>query len=111
MKRPLYITGAGAVTAAGLDASQTLAAIRASLSAFEEIDLIDPMGAIQIVARIPVHWQLRATDGAWLVNMASRAIVEALRTSMAGPAATAILLAPPESFRNHPAYNDIPPSG
>ncbi|MER8848957.1 hypothetical protein [Mesorhizobium australicum] len=111
MKRPLYVAGAGAVTPGGLNAPQTMAAIRASLSAFQEKTLLEPLGAVQIVSRIPSHYQLRPTDGAWLVNMASRAIIEALRKSVAGPAATAILLAPPESFRNHPAYNDIPPSG
>ncbi|TRC93297.1 hypothetical protein FJV76_11850 [Mesorhizobium sp. WSM4303] len=109
MKRPLYIAGAGAVTAAGLNAPQTIAAIRAGLSAFEEKILAEPFGAVQIVARIPTHYQLRHSDGEWLINMAARAIGEALRTGTVAAEATAILLSPPESFRNHPAYRDIAP--
>lgn len=109
MKRPLYVAGAGAVTPAGLNARQTIAAIRASLSAFEEKILTDPFGAVQIVSRIPTHYQLRRTEGEWLVNMAARAMGEALRTGEIEPEATAILLTPPESFRNHPAYSDIAP--
>ncbi|PAQ10963.1 hypothetical protein [Mesorhizobium temperatum] len=109
MKRPLYVAGGGAVTAAGLNARQTLAAIRASLSAFEEMTLAEPFGALQIVARIPTHHRLRRTDGEWLVNMAARATNEALGTGTSASEATAILLTPPESFRKHPAYHDIAP--
>ncbi|MGX9572519.1 beta-ketoacyl synthase N-terminal-like domain-containing protein [Mesorhizobium sp. f-mel] len=110
MKRPLYVAGAGAVTPAGLNAQQTIAAIRASLSAFEETVLTMPFGPPVIVARIPAHWRLRRSEGIWLVNMAARALGEALRTGAIEPEATAILLAPPESFRNHPAYSDIAPT-
>jgi 3-oxoacyl-[acyl-carrier-protein] synthase-1 len=109
MKRPLYVAGAGAVTAAGLNARQTIAAIRASLSAFEETVLTEPLGATQIVARIPAHWRLRSNNGVWLVNMAARAIGEALQSGKIASEGTAILLTPPESFRNHPAYGDIAP--
>lgn len=109
MKRPLYIAGAGAVTPAGLNAPQTVAAIRAGLSAFEEMILNEPLGATQIVARIPAHSRLRRTDGQWLVNMAARAVGEALRSGTRASETTAILLTPPESFRNHPAYGDIAP--
>jgi 3-oxoacyl-[acyl-carrier-protein] synthase-1 len=109
MKRPLYVAGAGAVTPAGVDARQTIAAIRAGLSAFEEKMLMDPPGAMQIVARIPSHSKLRRTPGDWLVNMAARAIRQALGTHDPGvAAATALLITPPESFRNHPAFEDIP---
>ncbi|RRH97423.1 hypothetical protein EH240_20905 [Mesorhizobium tamadayense] len=109
MKRPLYIAGAGAVTPAGLNATQTICAIRASLSAYEEITLSEPFGALQVVARIPAHRRLRRTQGGWLVNMASRAMAEALETGDIAPEVTAILLTPPEGFRNHPAYQDIAP--
>lgn len=108
---PLYVCGAGAVTPAGLTAPQTCAAIRAGLSAFEEHIRSDPFGAVQIVARIPSHWRLRRTAGEWLVNMAARAIDEALATGQAGAQDTALFLTPPESFRDHPAYADIPPAG
>ncbi|MBZ9776996.1 hypothetical protein [Mesorhizobium sp. CO1-1-8] len=97
------------MTPAGLNAPQTVAAIRAGLSAFEEMILNEPLGATQIVARIRAHSRLRRTDGQWLVNMAARAIGEALRSGTCPSDTTAILLAPPESFRNHPAYGDIAP--
>lgn len=107
---PLWIVGAGAVTAAGMTAPQTCAAFRANLTGFEMMVLSDPFGAEQTVARIPAHWQLRTDDGAWIVNMAARAICEA----MAGAepvevARTALLLTPPESGRQHPCYAHIAP--
>ncbi|RAZ71670.1 hypothetical protein DPM35_30750 [Mesorhizobium atlanticum] len=109
MKRPLYVASAGAVTPAGLNARQTTAAIRASLSAFEEITLAGPFGAPQVVARIPTHRSLRRSEGEWLVNMAARAINEALGTDdPAMIAATALLVTTPESFRNHPGFEKIP---
>ena len=87
LRRPLYIAGAGAVTPAGLTAPQTCAAIRAGLSAFEEYVRPEPFRRVQIVARIPAHWRLRRTEGEWLVNMAARAIAEALGSG-GDPAAT-----------------------
>ncbi|MBP7241253.1 hypothetical protein, partial [Amaricoccus sp.] len=106
---PLWICGAGAVTPAGLDAAQTCAAIRAALSAFEEYIRSDPFGAVQIVARIPAHWQLRRTEGEWLVNIAARALGEALASGDVAAEETVVLLAPPESFRGHPGYENVPP--
>lgn len=106
---PLWICGAGAVTPAGLDAPQTCAAIRAALSAFEEYIRSDPFGAVQIVARIPAHWRLRRTEGEWLVNMAARALGEALASGDVAAEETVVLLAPPESFRGHPGYADVAP--
>jgi 3-oxoacyl-[acyl-carrier-protein] synthase-1 len=108
LSRPLRVTGAGAVTPAGLTAPQACAAFRAALSAFEEYVRPEPFGAVQLVARIPAHWRLRRSEGEWLVNMAARAIVEA--QGGADPRDTLLLLIPPESFRGHPAYEDIPPS-
>jgi len=109
MKRPLYVAGAGAVTPAGLSARQTIAAIRASLSAFEDVPLAKPFGAPQVVARVPAHRRLHRSDSEWLINMATRAINEALGTvDPAAAAATVLLVTPPESFRNHPAFEEIP---
>ena len=108
LSRPLRVVGAGAVTPAGLTAPQTCAAFRAALSAFEEYVRPEPFGAIQLVARVPAHWRLRRTEGDWLVNMAARAITEAL--GAVDPRDTLLLLMPPESFRGHPAYDDIPPA-
>lgn len=106
----LHVGGAGAVTPAGLTAPQTCAAIRAALSAFEEEIVSEPFGASQIVARVPAHWRLRRNPGEWLVNMAARALAEALATGTATAAETAVFLTPPESWRAHPAYEDLPPA-
>ncbi|RWM40903.1 hypothetical protein [Mesorhizobium sp.] len=111
MKRPLYITGGGAVTPAGLNRRQALAAIRAGLSACEEYLLAEPMGASQTVSRIPSHWSLRATDWDWLVNMAARAISDALASTAAYPHTTVLMLVLPEKFRNHVAFEEYTPSG
>lgn len=109
MKRPLYIAGAGAVTPAGLNARQSIAAIRASLSAFEDLARGKSFGAPQVVARIPTHWRLRRSEGEWLVNMAARAVSEALgAVDPTLAAATVVLITPPESFRKHPALEEIP---
>ncbi len=107
MKRPLYITGAGAVTPAGLDVAQTLAAIRAGLSAVDA--WMDGEGETVTVARVPARSRLRRTEAEWLVNLAARAVDEAIRSRPTSSEATAILLTPPEIFRGHPAYQDIHP--
>ncbi len=112
--RPLRIVGSGAVTAAGMTAAQTCAAFRASLTGFELMVLANPMGAEQTVARIPSHWRLRQDEGMWIVNMAARAICEAMRDGVvadtADPTRTALLLSPPESTRNHPCYAHVAPA-
>jgi 3-oxoacyl-[acyl-carrier-protein] synthase-1 len=111
---PLYVTGSGAVTAAGLNAPQTCAAIRAGLTGFAMETLSDPFGAEQTVARIPANWRLKRDAGQWLVNLAARAIREALQdAAQADPVRTermALFLSPPESHRNHPAYEHVPPN-
>ncbi|TPJ53031.1 hypothetical protein FJ959_22980 [Mesorhizobium sp. B2-2-4] len=108
MRRPLYITGAGAVTAAGLNAAQTLAAIRAGLSAVDA--WMTEEGETITVARVPARSRVRRNEGEWLANIAARAINEAMRTGESRTEATAILMTPPESFRQHTAYGDIRPS-
>jgi 3-oxoacyl-[acyl-carrier-protein] synthase-1 len=109
MKGPVYLSGAGAVTAAGLDARQTLAAIRAGLSAVETMGFY-ALDLSQAVARIPAHYALRNSEADWLLNMAARAILEALASGDAAPEETLLLVAPPESFRNHPLYDTAPAS-
>lgn len=111
---PLYVTGSGAVTAAGLTAPQTCAAIRAGVTGFLMETLSDPFGAEQTVARVPANWRLKSEAGRWLVNLAARAIREAMQDAdAANPGLTertALFLTPPESRRDHPAYADIAPS-
>ncbi|MES2548495.1 MAG: hypothetical protein V4630_02235 [Pseudomonadota bacterium] len=110
---PLFITGAGAVTAAGLTAPQTCAAIRAGVTGFSMETLSDPFGAEQTVARIPANWRLKRDAGQWLVNLAARAIREAVQDAKeADPVRmerTALFLTPPESHRSHPAYEHVAP--
>lgn len=104
MRIALEIAGAGAVTAAGLDARQTCAAFRATLTGHGTRTLGDPLGEALTVARIPGHWTLRRSPGDWLVNMGVRALREALaRAGPAGGAGRALYLVPPESARAHPA--------
>ncbi|TPM05437.1 hypothetical protein FJ960_13670 [Mesorhizobium sp. B2-3-11] len=62
-----------------------------------------------MVARIPTHRRLHRSEGEWLVNMAARAINEALgAVDPRVAAATVLLVATPESFRNHPAFAKVP---
>jgi 3-oxoacyl-[acyl-carrier-protein] synthase I len=107
VKRPLYISGGGAVTPGGLDLRQTIAAIRAGLSAFEEEFLVEPFATTQLMARVPTHYHLRRTQGAWLLNLAARSLAEALQGSKATPEESAVLISTPEGFRKHPAFDDI----
>ncbi len=109
LSAPLFVSGAGAVTPGGLCAPQTLAAIRASISSFGQFALSEPAGAVQVAAMVPAHWKLKRSYGEWLQNMAARAIGEAMESSPAPAEATALLVAPPESFREHPAYRTVPP--
>ncbi|MGX5799756.1 hypothetical protein ACWGS9_00745 [Bradyrhizobium sp. Arg314] len=88
-----------------------MAAIRASLSAFERRTLTDPFGEDQTVSRIPSHYSLRLTENAWLTSMAARAVGEALQKGGAAASASALLLVTPESFRQHPAFSEVPASG
>jgi 3-oxoacyl-[acyl-carrier-protein] synthase I len=110
MKRPLFIVGVGAVTPAGLNARQTLAAVRATLSAYEDKVLTDPFGAMQIVARIPTHHALRSSARDWLTNLAARAIRETLRSTGVRATASAVFIVSPEQFRQHPAFDEVTPS-
>lgn len=110
LRAPIYIMGGGAVTPAGLNARQTLAAIRASLSAFERRTLTDPFGEDQTVSRIPSHYSLRLTENVWLTSMAARAVGEALEKGGVSAGASALLLVTPEAFRDHLAFSEIPAS-
>jgi 3-oxoacyl-[acyl-carrier-protein] synthase-1 len=103
----LTIHGWGAVTAVGLTASETCAAIRAAISGFREVSagLLAPEP--QIAAPVPAKWRLRRSPTGWLVNLASRAIDECLRDEQPDPRETVLALAAPEAFREHPAMADL----
>ncbi|MEM6676351.1 MAG: hypothetical protein AAF675_00610 [Pseudomonadota bacterium] len=97
----VHITGGGAVTSLGLSAAQTLAGLRAGLVGFEKLPRPEAFPLDQIMARVPADWRLKPTPADWLANLAARAIMEAVRGL--DPERTAVLLAGPEPFREHPA--------
>ena len=107
MRKTLYIVGGGAVTPVGLTAAQTCAAIRAGIAGFEEIPRAQAFGATQTAARIPAKRQLRKTEADWLLNLACRAIEEALEGVEPETKDIALLIAIPEKFREHPSANEI----
>jgi 3-oxoacyl-[acyl-carrier-protein] synthase-1 len=101
----MYVVGGGAVTPVGLDVRQTCAGIRARVSRFEEVLRTTPFGKPQVVARIPAHWSLRQTSSEWLINLATRAVREVIARHGLDPQATALIVIPPEVFRQ-PAFDD-----
>ncbi|MBZ9942457.1 hypothetical protein LB533_15285 [Mesorhizobium sp. BR1-1-13] len=108
MNGPIHIVGAGATTAAGLDARQTLASFRAAHSALEETLLFDDKLVVQISAVIPAHAAKAETPFAWLRNLAARALSNALAGTNKPASQTAVIMTLPESFRSHPAFDANP---
>ncbi len=94
----LHILGQGAVTAVGLDAAQTCAAIRAGIKRFSELatPLLDheepPIGA-----RVLADPRLRSSERSWLLNLAARALTECAIED-----GDALLWQVPEPHREHP---------
>ncbi|MDV7214162.1 hypothetical protein R4769_23905, partial [Azotobacter beijerinckii] len=78
MMAALCILGAGLVSAVGLDAPSSCAAIRCALDNFQETRFIDRGGEWLIAASVPLEQPWRGRDK--LVRMAARAIGEALRS-------------------------------
>jgi 3-oxoacyl-[acyl-carrier-protein] synthase-1 len=96
------ILGYGAVTAVGLTAAQTCAAIRAGIKRFAPIEAqILEDEEPQIGARVSADPRLRADPGQWLLNLAGRALLECVGQAAAG-AEPALLWLVPEDHRNHP---------
>jgi len=95
------VAGTGAVTAVGLTAPQTCAAIRARIAGFRKGLLIAPPHAPVVHAAIPARPHLKATSQAWLVNMVVRAIRECLDGQRTKASRTALLLALPDVYRAH----------
>jgi len=93
----LAILGHGAVTAVGLNAAQTCAAIRAGIKRFTPIEaaVLDD-DEPQIGARVSANPRLRASEREWLLNLAGRA----LRECSLAPA-DALLWQVPERHRGH----------
>lgn len=98
--RSLDILATGAVTAVGLTAAQTCAAIRANIKRFCPIEpqVVDYREA-KIGARVSADPRLRIDERAWLLNLAGRA----LRECEPDPdPETALLWLVPEAHREHP---------
>ncbi len=105
MTTPLLITGIGAVTAVGLNAVQTCAAVRAGLSGFRKaVALPAPQQPI-LGAVVPASRALKRLPEAWLVNLAARVIGEALpdRSRAVDPV---LLLVVPDTLRRHPGLRE-----
>jgi 3-oxoacyl-[acyl-carrier-protein] synthase-1 len=105
VSEPLWILGSGAVTAIGLSAAQTCAAIRASVSGFVEWDLshLSPDLAPAKAAIAPLRSAPRDNQlFTRLVEMAASAIGECLADSSVSPERCALLLGVRETFRSHP---------
>jgi 3-oxoacyl-[acyl-carrier-protein] synthase-1 len=110
MSQSLDIVWCGAVTPVGLDAFQTVAAIRARITGFQQaIPLTPPQEPLK-AARIPSRANLRKTPSDWLVNLAARGIRESLAHPLAA-GRVALILALPEKVRDHPALTDSHPEG
>lgn len=73
----ICILGSGMVSAVGLDAPSSCAAIRCALDNFQETRFIDRGGEWQIAATVPLEQPWRGRTK--LIKMAARAIAEALR--------------------------------
>ncbi|WP_146157576.1 hypothetical protein [Enhygromyxa salina] len=96
------ILGYGAVTAVGLTAAQTCAAIRSGIKRFAPIEaqILDD-DEPQIGARVSADPRLRADPSQWLLNLAGRALAECVGKPAAG-AEPALLWLVPEDERGHP---------
>ena len=100
MTHDLELLGRGAVTAVGLTAAQTCAAIRAGVKRNSPIEpQILAHQEPRIGARVSADPRLRSDDAAWLLNLAARA----LRECEAKPSPETVLLyLVPEQHRAHP---------
>lgn len=103
----LAILACGAVTAAGLDAFQTAAAIRAHVTGFSACIPLPPPDEPLLGARVPAGFGLRKTENDWLVNLSARAIRQVLQVPNL-PRRLGLMLALPEAFRRHPGCRDAP---
>jgi 3-oxoacyl-[acyl-carrier-protein] synthase I len=92
----------GAVTAVGLTAPQTCAAIRAGISGFRRAYPLPPPQDALLGSPVPARKQLKRKPAEWLVNLAARAISECL-TESAPAARIALMVNLPEANRKHPA--------
>lgn len=101
MTPQLHVVAAGAVSAVGLDAASTCAAIRAGIKRFTPIaepllDHEDP----PIAAQVAADPRLRADPRTWLLALAGRALLECVPPGR--ESGVALLWQVPEPSRAHP---------
>ncbi|SAL00431.1 3-oxoacyl-(acyl carrier protein) synthase [Caballeronia arationis] len=107
MTSPMLIMGMGAVTAVGLNAIQTCAAIRARISGFRTaVPLPAPWESI-IGASVPVSRTLKRPSRHWLLSLAGRAARECMPDSMDENETPILLLIVPDASRSHPDLRDL----
>lgn len=100
MTHDLELLASGAVTAVGLTAAQTCAAIRAGIKRNAPIEAqILAHQEPRIGARVSADPRLRSDDAQWLLNLAARALREC--EPKADPQ-TVLLYLVPEQHRAHP---------
>ncbi len=98
------IYGTGCVTAVGMDAAQTCAAIRAGMSGIEAV--LPNTGDPLMAAPVPAAGKLKQSQEAWLRRLLSRAVRECLAAYGGDIARCALFVALPEPFRNHAITQD-----
>jgi 3-oxoacyl-[acyl-carrier-protein] synthase I len=103
----MLIVGCGAVTAVGLSAEQTCAAIRARISGFERVTLLPPPAEPVSVARIPAARRLKRSPAEWLLNMAALALRDCLGPIPTHSRRITLLLALPDAHREHLALSGV----
>jgi 3-oxoacyl-[acyl-carrier-protein] synthase I len=101
----MLIVRCGAVTAVGLSAAQTYAAIRARVSGFERVTLLPPPAEPVSVARVPAARRLKPSPAEWLLNMAALALRDCLDPIPTHSHRIALLLALPDAHREHRAFS------
>src|SRR3981081_2070222 len=106
MRSALAILGCGAVTAVGLDANQTCAAIRAGISGVRDAYPMPPPAEPLLGAPIPAGASLKKTPAAWLINLAAKAINECLQHANSSDRA-ALFINLPEVERRHLGLREL----
>ncbi|HEY0856429.1 MAG TPA: TIGR02270 family protein [Albitalea sp.] len=98
----VYATGC--VSAVGLNALQTCAAVRARQSGIEAV--VPQAGEPLLAAAVPARAPLKKAPTAWLKRLALRALRECLSAYAGDPSRLALFIALPEPHRDHAITHD-----
>ena len=99
-----WVYSIGCVTAVGLDAAQTCAAIRARQSGI--LATVPVAGDPLMAAPIAASARLKRSRSGWHLQVGLRALRECLRFYSGSPSRLALFIALPEPFRGHPITRD-----